>query len=106
MAWFSSITLIASAAEYCVQACPYGARLFQRAEGRLGKCTWCYHRITKGLRPACVEVCPTGARIFGDRNEKQSPITKLIRDNQVQVLKRETGNAPNVFYVGMDKEVS
>ena len=24
------------------------------------KCTFCYHRITKGLKPACVEVCPTG----------------------------------------------
>ena len=91
---------------YCVQACPYGARYFDEEKGVSDKCTWCYHRITKGLQPACVEVCPTGARIFGDRNDKQSPISQFIRANQVQVLKRETGNAPNVFYVGIDKEVS
>jgi Fe-S-cluster-containing dehydrogenase component len=92
--------------QYCVQACPYGARFFKSKEGVSDKCTWCYHRITKGLQPACVEVCPVGARVFGDRNDKQSPISLFIRNNRVQVLRPETGNAPNVFYVGIDKEVS
>jgi len=90
---------------YCVQACPYGARYFDEARGVSDKCTWCYHRITKGLQPACVEVCPVGARIFGDRNDRQSPISLFIRNNRVQVLKPETGNEPNVFYVGIDKAV-
>jgi Fe-S-cluster-containing dehydrogenase component len=92
--------------QYCVQACPYGARFFRSKEGVTDKCTWCYHRITKGLQPACVEVCPVGARIFGDRNDPQSPISLFIRNNRVQVLRPETGNVPNVFYVGIDKEVS
>ena len=92
--------------QYCVQSCPYGARNYNHAKGVTDKCTWCYHRITKGLEPACVEVCPTSARIFGDRNDPASPISQFIRDNRVQVLKPETGNAPNVFYVGIDKEVS
>jgi len=92
--------------QYCVQACPYGARFFNAKDGVTDKCTWCYHRITKGLQPACVEVCPVGARIFGDRNDPQSPISLFIRNNRVQVLRPETGNAPNVFYVGIDKEVS
>ena len=92
--------------QYCVQACPYGARFFRAKEGVTDKCTWCYHRITKGLQPACVEVCPVGARIFGDRNDPQSPISLFIRNNRVQVLRPESGNAPNVFYVGIDKEVS
>ena len=91
---------------YCVQACPYGARFFNEEKGVTDKCTWCYHRITKGLQPACVEVCPVGARVFGDRNDKQSPISLFIRNNRVHVLKPETGNAPNVFYVGLDKEVN
>jgi Fe-S-cluster-containing dehydrogenase component len=92
--------------QYCVQACPYGARFFRPKERVTDKCTWCYHRITKGLLPACVEVCPVGARIFGDRNDPQSPISLFIRNNRVQVLRPDTGNAPNVFYVGIDKEVS
>lgn len=92
--------------QYCVQACPYGARFFNDEKQVTEKCTWCYHRITKGLNPACVEVCPTGARIFGDLNDKESPISAFIRDNRVQVLKPETGNAPTCFYIGIDKEVS
>jgi tetrathionate reductase subunit B len=90
---------------YCVQACPYGARLFNEDEGVSDKCNWCYHRITRGMQPACVEACPVNARIFGDRMDKDSPISLFIRNNRVQVLKPETGNAPNVFYVGIDKEV-
>ena len=65
--------------QYCVQACPYGARFFNESKSVTDKCTWCYHRITKGLQPACVEVCPVGARVFGDRNDKQSPISQFIR---------------------------
>jgi tetrathionate reductase subunit B len=91
--------------QYCVQACPYGARFFNDTKRVTDKCTWCYHRITKGLQPACVEVCPVGARVFGDLNDKQSPVSLFIRNNRVQVLRPETGNAPNVFYVGLDKEV-
>jgi len=90
---------------YCVQACPYGARFFNDEKGASDKCTWCYHRITKGLMPACVEVCPTSARIFGDLNDSSSPISEFIRDNLVQVLKPELGNAPTCFYVGIDKDV-
>jgi Fe-S-cluster-containing dehydrogenase component len=90
---------------YCVQACPYGARYLNADKGVAEKCTWCYHRIVKGLQPACVEVCPVGARVFGDRTDRESPVSLFIRNNRVQVLRPESGNAPNVFYVGIDKEV-
>jgi len=92
--------------QYCVQACPYGARFYNYEDRVTEKCTWCYHRITKGLQPACVEVCPVKARIFGDLNHEASDISKFVRDNRVQVLKPETGNAPTCFYIGLDKEVS
>jgi len=91
---------------YCVQACPYGARYFMEEEGVSDKCTWCYHRITKGLQPACVEVCPTRARVFGDLNDKSSTISKFVDNNPVQVLKPESGNGPMCFYIGIDKDVS
>ena len=91
--------------QYCVQACPYGARFFNESKQVTEKCTWCYHRITKGLQPACVEVCPVGARIFGDLRDKQSPISLFIRNNRTNVLRPESGNAPNVYYVGLEKGV-
>ena len=72
--------------QYCVQACPYGARSLNHVRGTAEKCNWCYHRITKGLQPACVEVCPTGTRIFGDRMDPQSPVSQFIRNNKVNVL--------------------
>ncbi len=57
---------------YCIQACPYGARFMlpDFSETHFGqvrvvdKCTWCYHRIHKGLLPACVEACPVGSKGF------------------------------------------
>ncbi len=91
--------------QYCVQACPYGARFFNAEKHVTDKCTWCYHRITKGLQPACVEVCPVGARVFGDLKDKESPISRFIRENRVEVLRPATGNAPNVFYLGINKDV-
>jgi tetrathionate reductase subunit B len=91
--------------QYCVQACPYGARFFNEEKQVTDKCTWCYHRITKGLQPACVAVCPVGARIFGDLHDKQSQVSQFIHNNRTRVLKPESGNAPNVYYVGLDKDV-
>jgi Fe-S-cluster-containing dehydrogenase component len=91
--------------QYCVQACPYGVRLFNHEFGVTDKCTWCYHRIVRGLQPACVVACPVDARIFGDQNDPESPISKFIRENRTRVLKPEMGTSPNVFYVGLDKEV-
>jgi Fe-S-cluster-containing dehydrogenase component len=91
--------------QYCVQACPYGARSLNHERGTAEKCNWCYHRITKGLNPACVEACPTGTRIFGDRMDPESPISQFILNNRVNTLQPAMGNMPNVFYAGIDKEV-
>ena len=43
---------------FCVQACPYGSRFLNPVTKTAEKCTLCYHRITRGLKPACVEICP------------------------------------------------
>ncbi len=67
---------------YCIQACPYGARYLHPERKTADKCTFCYHRITKGLLPACVEVCPTQARIFGDLTQRASPLTRFEADVQ------------------------
>ncbi len=71
------------------------------------KCTLCYHRITRGLKPACVEVCPTQTRVFGDLKNPvaDDPLQKFLANNRVQSLKPHLGTEPRVLYAGLDKEV-
>jgi Fe-S-cluster-containing dehydrogenase component len=90
---------------YCIEACPYGVRFKNPNTGTADKCTWCYHRITKGLLPACVEACPTGARQFGDAAAPDSDIAKVLNSHRVDVLRKEMGTRPKVYYIGLDVEV-
>jgi Fe-S-cluster-containing dehydrogenase component len=90
---------------YCVQACPYGARYLHPVRKTAEKCTFCYHRIRKGLLPACVEVCPVQARIFGDLATNASPLTRFKRMNRLQVLKPYLNTEPKVYYADLDGEV-
>ncbi|MBI1745167.1 MAG: 4Fe-4S dicluster domain-containing protein [Acidobacteria bacterium] len=90
---------------YCIQACPYGARYLNPKTETADKCTFCYHRITKGLLPACVEVCPTQARIFGDVRSSASPLTRFKRMNKLHVLKPSLNTEPKVSYSNLDGEV-
>jgi tetrathionate reductase subunit B len=90
---------------YCIQACPYGARYLHPEKEVADKCTFCYHRITKGMLPACVEVCPTQARIFGDVKSGASPLNRFKRMNKLHVLKPSLNTEPKVTYSGLDGEV-
>ena len=90
---------------YCVQACPYGSRYLNEETGCADKCTWCYHRITKGLKPACVEVCPTGARQFGDMKKNDDPVRLQVEKEPVTVLQEHLLTHPNTFYLHADMEV-
>jgi tetrathionate reductase subunit B len=98
---------------YCVQACPYGARYLlppsaQTYTGQtkvVDKCTWCYHRITRGLLPACAEVCPRSARVFGDLNDPQSEASRIIKASRFGVLKPNLGTSPKVDYIGLEEGV-
>ena len=90
---------------YCIQACPYGARYLDPRTKTADKCTFCYHRTSKGMLPACVEVCPTQARIFGDLKKQASPLRRLMRMAKLQVLKPYLNTKPKVFYTNLDGEV-
>ncbi len=90
---------------YCIQACPYGARYLNPTTRTADKCTFCYHRVVKGLLPACVEVCPTQARIFGDLKSKASQLVRFERMNKIHVLKPHLNTEPKVSYSGLDGEV-
>ncbi len=123
---------------YCEVACPYDVRRFnwkmsenpnpyqptwgeseveRRPRGVVEKCTFCVHKIDRGLAqglvpgedaaatPACVEACPVGARIFGDINDLSSPISEFLQKFEVFQLREEYGTAPNVYYVRPEGEV-
>ena len=124
---------------YCEVACPYDARRFnwaapdgdnaldrvwgaaeveRRPRGVVEKCTFCVHRIDRGLAeglvpgvdpqatPACVVACPVGARVFGDIHDPDSPISAFLRDNDTFRLREDFGTEPKVHYVrpGRDTE--
>jgi Fe-S-cluster-containing dehydrogenase component len=90
---------------YCIQACPYGARFLDPETHTAEKCTFCYHRVVRGLVPACVEVCPTQARVFGEMKKKASPLVRFLRMNKIGVLKPFLNTAPRVYYANLDMEV-
>lgn len=85
--------------KYCMSACPYGARYVNAELSAVDKCTFCAHRVDKGLVPACVEACPVGARLFGDINEPTSKVSKIVAEKKAVRLKVLENIEPNVYYV-------
>jgi Fe-S-cluster-containing dehydrogenase component len=90
---------------YCIMACPYGVRFFHPKAHVVDKCTFCYHRISNGMKTACVEACPFGARQIGNINDSNDSVARIIKTQRVEVLKPEFGTQPQVYYVGLTKEV-
>lgn len=119
---------------YCIAACPYGARSFDYGEnypetpygaepspeygenrirkkgkspiGNVRKCTFCLHRITKGLPPACSATCIGQAIHFGNLNDPEGKcmthgekIQELLTKRSHMRLKEELGNEPSVYYL-------
>lgn len=74
----------------CIEACPYGVRHIdpfakltrsdREKDFGVGKCTFCAHRVDKGIEPACVNTCQGRARIFGDLNDPDSEVAKLAKE--------------------------
>lgn len=95
----------------CIVSCPYNARHLlpatrtdmQKPTVVSDKCSFCIHRVSRGLAPACVAACPTRAMIFGDVNDPESEVAVLLRRENVSVLRPEMGTAPQVYYIGLDQ---
>ncbi|RJO70435.1 MAG: 4Fe-4S dicluster domain-containing protein [Myxococcales bacterium] len=105
---------------YCAAACPYQARFFNwtkpeippeevnpdqgylsnriRSQGVMEKCTFCLHRVRKGLLPACLEACPAGARVFGNLLDPKSEIRWVLENRRVFILKEEQATRPIFYY--------
>ena len=82
----------------CIAACPYDAR-FIMPEGYVSKCTFCTHRIERGLDPACASVCPTHSIVFGDMNNRLSYVSKLLKKRNHKTLIPQAGTNPKIFYL-------
>jgi tetrathionate reductase subunit B len=103
----------------CIDACPYGVRSIDpfvkltRADREkdlgVGKCTFCDHRVDKGIVPSCVNTCQGGARIFGDMNDSSSEVAKLIKEfkldknRKTSTLLPDEKTMPHVFYIDPNK---
>lgn len=99
----------------CIEACPYGVRSVdpfakltrpdREKELGVGKCTFCVHRVDKGVAPSCVNTCQGGARIFGDLNDPESAVAKLnnefklVKNAQKTTLLPGEKTQPHVFYI-------
>ncbi|MBW1723854.1 MAG: 4Fe-4S dicluster domain-containing protein [Deltaproteobacteria bacterium] len=97
----------------CIEACPYGARNFDKAlisgkdstKNGITKCDFCKHRVEKGVAPSCVNMCPGRARIFGDLNDPHSQIAKLAKEFEFETHRKETtllpdeNTVPMCFYI-------
>ena len=97
----------------CIEACPYGARTFNKrikagkdsTKNGVTKCTSCRHRLEQSLVPACTNICPGRARPFGDLNDPESEVSKLVKefklaDNRAQTtLLPGENTVPMVFYI-------
>ncbi|MEE8174585.1 MAG: 4Fe-4S dicluster domain-containing protein [Dehalococcoidia bacterium] len=68
--------------------------------GVIEKCTFCVHRLAKGLLPACVANCPVRALIFGDLNDPRSQISEILGKKRSFRLLEELDTRPRVFYLG------
>lgn len=68
--------------------------------GIMEKCTFCVHRVEKGLAPACVVTCPVSALQFGDLDNPNSTPSRTLAKKPASRLLEELGTEPRVYYVG------
>ena len=86
---------------YCIMACPYEARSYNKDKKVVEKCTLCIHLQAIGEKPACVKNCAAKARFFGDLDDPDSDVSKAIKgagSDSVHTLP-DTGNHPSSRYI-------
>lgn len=86
--------------QYCVMACPYGVRYYNKELGVIEKCTLCAQRLQNGQVPACVEVCVSRCRMFGDLDDPNSDVSLRLKEAGSDVHQlADVGNHPSVYYI-------
>lgn len=87
------------------EACHQEAVFLNPITGMPDKCTFCAHRVDRGIVPACVETCLGRARIFGDMNDPTSEISKLIATNPTRKAHADEDEDPAVLYIGLESNL-
>jgi Fe-S-cluster-containing dehydrogenase component len=82
----------------CVAACPYNARSIH-PDGYADKCTFCVHRVAKGLQPACAAACPTESLTFGDLADTDGALLKLLHTRRWKQINTEAGTKPSLYFL-------
>ncbi len=86
--------------QYCLMACPYGVRTFNKQEGVVEKCTLCAHLVDIGEEPTCVKTCIGKSRIFGDIEDPKSEVSLRIKAAGENVHTfANVGNQPSLRYI-------
>jgi len=83
--------------EKCV-GCQYCIHLNEET-GVVDKCTFCLHRLEKGLDPACVATCLGKARVWGDLNDPESAVSRLLAAFPHYQIAPEAGTGPSIYYI-------
>jgi molybdopterin-containing oxidoreductase family iron-sulfur binding subunit len=70
--------------------------------GNARKCHFCMHRLKEAMLPQCISSCVCRMGYFGDENDPESLIAQVIKANRpkIQILKKELGTQPRVYYLG------
>ncbi|MGC9117149.1 MAG: 4Fe-4S dicluster domain-containing protein, partial [Conexivisphaera sp.] len=101
-------------------SCPYGAIFWNEELQIPQKCTFCAHRVDKGLQPRCVDACPTGAMVFGDLDDPESEVSRILRatgagqpyrsdvtkvtySGKPEAYEPKPGVGPNVIYLNLHR---
>ncbi len=85
----------------CVDACPYDAVSMNSLTGLAEKCTFCSHRVAKGLQPACVQSCVGKAMFFGDPEDPSDRVYHLLKEQAGRAFRLwpELKTGPSVVYL-------
>ncbi len=89
-----------------VNACPYGAIVYNEQADLPQKCTMCAHMRDAGEKVTrCSECCPNQAVLFGDLDDPKSEIAIYVKEHaaELEKLHPEYGTEPNVYYRNMPK---
>jgi Fe-S-cluster-containing dehydrogenase component len=86
-----------------IESCPLESVFMNPDTGLPEKCTFCAHRVAKGLTPACCQTCLGRSRVFGDLSDPDSPVAQLLARNASRTLMPEDdGGGAGVYYIGLE----